>query len=180
MHFLKSWDFWKLTIPFFVVTLFVGIGIYLYLAADPWLVKPGQVLLSFTGGLTTAANLLLLLASAYLLMLYLHERSDVPDDRDPKLSDIRTVAARENLPGYAHNHFMAVTQLKPGWFRKTTLALALWGIKQLVTHAYRPGFVLNMGTIHYAKWFRLPKHGQAHLPRRTTTAAGKATSRTSS
>ena len=157
MHFLKSWDFWKLTIPFFVVTLFVGVGIYLYLAADPWLVKPGQVLLSFTGGLTTAANLLLLLASAYLLILYLHERSDVPDDRDPKLSDIRTAAARENLPGYAHNHFMAVTQLKRGWFRKTTLALALWGIKQLVTHAYRPGFVLNMGTIHYAKWFRLPK-----------------------
>jgi Dyp-type peroxidase family len=157
MHFLKSWDFWKLTIPFFVVTLFVGVGIYLYLAADPWLVKPGQVLLSFTGGLTTAANLLLLLASAYLLVLYIHERGDVPDDRDPKLSDIRTAAARENLPGYAHNHFMAVTQLKPGWFRKTTLALALWGIKQLVTHAYRPGFVLNMGTIHYAKWFRLPK-----------------------
>ena len=43
-----------------------------------------------------------------------HERSDVPDDRDPKLSDMRTIAARENLPGYAHNHFMAVTPAQAG------------------------------------------------------------------
>jgi Dyp-type peroxidase family len=154
MHFLKSWDFWKLAIPFVLVAVFMFFGIYLYLGDQPYV---WRIPLSLAGGIATAANLLLLLASAYLLMLYLHERSDVPDNRDPKLSDIRTVAARENLPGYAHNHFMAVTQLKPGWFRKTTLALALWGIKQLVTHAYRPGFVLNMGTIHYAKWFRLPK-----------------------
>jgi Dyp-type peroxidase family len=159
MHFLKSADFWRLAIPFVLVAVLMGFGIYLYLLDQPnvWLLPPGQVLLSFAGGITAAANLLLLLASVYLLWLYLSERGDIPDDRDPKLSDIRNVTARENRPGYAHNHFMAVTQLKPGWFRKTTLALALWGIKQLVAHAYRPGFVLNMGTIHYAKWFRLPK-----------------------
>ena len=57
----------------------------------------------------------------------------------------------------ADGYITAVTPLKPGAFRKVTLALAMWGIAKLVQYWFRPGFVLNMGTIHYARWFRLPE-----------------------
>ena len=46
--------------------------------------------------------------------------------------------------------------LKPGLFRKLIFGFALWGIKQSVKFWFRPGFVVTMGTIHYAKWFRVP------------------------
>jgi Dyp-type peroxidase family len=62
----------------------------------------------------------------------------------------------EDHPSYAHNHFMALGDFKPGIFRKLVHALALWGIKMIIIFYYRPGFVINMGTIHYARWFRLP------------------------
>jgi hypothetical protein len=49
--------------------------------------------------------------------------------------------------------------MKEGWLRKLTLALSLWAIGKLVAYWFRPGFVLNMGTIHYARWFRMPDSG---------------------
>lgn len=157
-HFLKSWDFWRPATAFLVLAALMSVGIFLAIAFYKWIGLPGQILISLTGGAVSAAMLVIALAITLVMLLRYYERTDVPDDRDPELSKLEKNIAREDLPGHAQNHFMAVTLLKrPGWFRKLTLALSLWGIKQLVSHAYRPGFVLNMGTIHYAKWFRLPK-----------------------
>jgi Dyp-type peroxidase family len=156
-HFLKSWDFWRPVSPLMLVAIFMSAGIFYDMGATGWLGLPGQLLIALTGGIVSTALFVIFTLAAFFLLLRAHERADVPDDQDPKLSEIRAVAACENLPRHAQNHFMAVTPLKNGWFRKLTLAGSLWGIKQLVRHAYRPGFVLNMGTIHYAKWFRLPK-----------------------
>jgi Dyp-type peroxidase family len=133
--------------------LAVATGIYSMTSSNMWL----GILLSVAGGLFSTIVLAAAVAGLFVWRLRQLERSDQPDDQDPPVAAVRAAAARENLPGCAQNHFMAVTLLKPGWFRKLTLALSLWGIRQLVGHAYRPGFVLNMGTIHYAKWFRLPK-----------------------
>lgn len=154
-HFLKSWDFWRPMLPLLVIAALLSVG--LYAMTETWLSWPGRILVGLAGGLAAAGLLAFVVVASFVLLLRYHERTDLPDDREPTLSDIRTAAARENLEGRAQNHFMAVTVLKPGWFRKLTLALSLWGIKQLIRHSYRPGFVLNMGTIHYAKWFRLPK-----------------------
>ena len=33
---------------------------------------------------------------------------------------------------------------------------AFWGVEMLVKHRFRPGFVLDIGSIHFARWFRLP------------------------
>ncbi|MEW6640457.1 MAG: cytochrome P450 [Pseudomonadota bacterium] len=114
--------------------------------------------LGIAAGTALLATLLLTAAvvTGFLALLRWHENHDLPDDREAAFAHIQEVSAPENAPGYVQNHFTAVTPLKPGRFRKLTLALALWGIKQLVVNAYRPGFVLNMGTIHYARWFRLP------------------------
>src|SRR5262249_39235834 len=142
---------------FGAVALVTGFVIYHAIGLNISLRLPIQLLLAVTGGLVSSVLLTLGLAAAFAWRLSLLERRDVPDDQGPKLDNVRALVARENLRGHAQNHFMAVTLLKPGWFRKLTLALSLWGIRKLVDHAYRPGFVLNMGTIHYAKWFRLPK-----------------------
>lgn len=153
---LKSGDFQIVAGALLALFLLLTGGIYAVFGNHLWLGFPGPLLVSVTGGVISTVALLLMIAGVFALLLRYHENKDIPDDRDPELAHIRAIAARENRAGHAQNHFMAVTLLKPGWFRKLTLALSLWGIKQLVTHVYRPGFVLNMGTIHYAKWFRVP------------------------
>ncbi|MBI5131662.1 MAG: cytochrome P450 [Rhodopseudomonas palustris] len=130
----------------------------IYFAIEPYsdATYTGRIALAVVGGLLLVALKLAVLGGLFLLVLRWYENSDVPDDSDPDLAKVRAIAASENHPGFVQNHITAVTALKPGWFRKLTLALSLWGIKELVTNFYRPGFVLNMGTIHKAKWFRPP------------------------
>ncbi|WP_166745786.1 cytochrome P450 [Sphingomonas naasensis] len=83
------------------------------------------------------------------------ERLEVPDDEAPDREHLREIAAREDSPGHAQNHIIAVTPLKRGLMRRLSLALALWGIRQSLLW-FRTGFVVTMGTIHYARWFRVP------------------------
>jgi Dyp-type peroxidase family len=130
----------------------------IYFAIEPYsdAAYIGRIALALVGGLLLVALKLAVLGGLFLLLLRYYENNDVPDDSDPDVARVRAIAASENHPGFVQNHITAVTVLKPGWFRKLTLALSLWGIKQLVTNFYRPGFVLNMGTIHKAKWFRPP------------------------
>ncbi len=91
----------------------------------------------------------------YAILRY-QENRDEPADIDPELVHVDAIMQRENCPNYLQNHVTAVTPMKPGVFREMTLALSLWGIAQLVTRMYRPGFVIDLGTIHFARWFRLP------------------------
>src|SRR5262249_27337416 len=140
------------------VAMLVLLSATIFLAVGPssplgWL---GQILIILA--CATGAYIILAAGGAGLLLYMLRrdEEAASPDDQAPNLAAMQEIAEGENQPGYTQNHILAVTPLKPGWFRKLTLAASLWGIKQLVTFWYRPGFVLNMGTIHYAKWFRLP------------------------
>ena len=116
----------------------------------------GALALTVTGGILASFLLFLAVAGVFLAILYWHELHDVPDERTAPLDSIARIAAKENPAGYVQNHITAVTPLKAGAFRKLTLAVSLWGIGKLVQYWFRPGFVLNMGTIHYARWFRLP------------------------
>lgn len=113
--------------------------------------------------LSVAAKALLstaLVASAviglFLLMLRRAETSETPDTSQAPLDKLRAIMAQENPPGHAQNHILAVGTIKQGWFRAFTHAVALWGIRNLIVYGFRPGFVINMGTIHYARWWRLP------------------------
>lgn len=156
--FLKSWDYLRLVLPVIAVAVLFGIAIFLATAAGAAmpLGLAGRITLALIGGPAAALILLALLVAGFLALLRYHEIRDIPDDENPNLEDVRRIASVENPRGFAQNHFMAVTALKSGWFRKLTMALSLWGIKQMVLYYFRPGFVLNMGTIHYAKWFRIP------------------------
>lgn len=101
--------------------------------------------LLFWGGLFALAGLLFKLAT----------RHEKPDDQPPDQAHVARLLERENAPGYRQNHIIAVTLLKPGLVRRLSLAVGLWGIR-LSLQWFRPGFVVTMGTIHFAKWFRLP------------------------
>lgn len=116
-----------------------------------------RLIISLVCAVVMEGLILVGLIGGFVWLLRRKEVSDEIDDETPPLADVRMSAAIEDPPGYAQNHFMAVTDLKPGWFRKVTLALALGGIALMVMTRFRRGFVLNMGTIHYAQWFRAPR-----------------------
>lgn len=115
----------------------------------------GRIMFELVGAI--GASALILAAAIGLALGYLRklEKADVPDEREAKIERIKAITECEDAPGHVQNHIIALMPLKKGWYRKVTLAAALWGIGQLVVNSYRPGFVVDMGTIHYAKWFRL-------------------------
>ncbi|MDZ7782970.1 MAG: cytochrome P450 [Halioglobus sp.] len=100
---------------------------------------------------------MLVMGGFFALVRKNESESDIEDHAAP-LAKLQEILRFENRPDTAQNHIIAVTRLKtnPRWLRRWSLALAFWSIKELVTHFFRPGFVLNMGTIHYARWLRIP------------------------
>ena len=116
-----------------------------------------------------AAELITLLAGAFLTAVTIAipigfliwrlrraEQRDAVDERTAGLDHLRAIAERENAPGHVQNHIIAVMPFKPGLLRRLTFALAMWGILQTVRFFFRPGFVVTMGTIHKARWLRVP------------------------
>lgn len=116
----------------------------------------GRLLLSLAGGVLTVILVGAAIGAACLGIFRFWERRDAVDERPAGLDAMKAVIEKENEPGYAQNHILAVTPLKKGLVRRLSLAAALWGISLLVRYWYRPGFVLSMGSIHYARWLRLP------------------------
>ncbi len=156
--FVQTWNFWCFALPVIMVAFLFGLAIFFATATSAIILLglAGRITLAVIGGPAMVLILLALVVTVFVALLRHHEIRDIPDDQNPNLEHVREISGIENAPGFAQNHFMAVTELKGGWFRKVTLALSLWGIKQMVLFLFRPGFVLNMGTIHYAKWFRIP------------------------
>jgi hypothetical protein len=62
---------------------------------------------------------------------------------------------RENK--LAQNHMISITQRKPGWLRWFTARLVFWIIGLAATKYFQPGFLSNIGTIHFARWVTVPK-----------------------
>ncbi len=122
-----------------------------------WLNRAAWTLgLIVTGSLMATTACAVLLTASLIWTLRRHESADKPDLRQASLADLEAIVAAEDRPGYAQNHFMAIGELKPGLFRTLVHAFALWAIRMTITYYYRPGFVINMGTIHAARWWRLP------------------------
>ena len=121
------------------------------------LTTTGQCLIALVAGCIGTATLVGIIVGVFAARLhwaYVHDR---PEDFDPDLGTVREIAERENDPNCEQNHFLSVSPLKSGWFRKLTLGIALWGIELVVIRAFRPGYIVNMGTIHFARWFRPPE-----------------------
>jgi hypothetical protein len=94
--------------------------------------------------------------AAFFFAIRAKEKSDWIDSGQAPLDHIAAIGRQEDPPGHVQNHILAVGEMKPGWLRAFAHAFALWGIRIIITFNYRPGFVINMGTIHYARWWRVP------------------------
>ena len=92
-------------------------------------------------------------------LLKISEDGNPPSDDDISLSKYQDIMRKENNPDYVQNHILLVTPLKgkPRWLRRLALSTGFYFIVKLVQHRFRPGFVLDIGTIHFARWFVLPK-----------------------
>jgi len=149
-----------------VTALLLFVGWYAVLLAWWTSRSTGPIgwILAIVVGFVTALPLALITAAVPLglltLWLYAREKRDPVDERAAPLEHIRAIAAREDAPGYVQNHIIAVMPFKPGILRRLTFAFTMWGILQTVRFFFRPGFVVTMGTIHKARWFRVPGTGQ--------------------
>ncbi len=102
---------------------------------------------------------LLLLLLAPLLILYLpifaiqlrsREKTDPEIAPRVKASYAEELATIEDYD--VTNQFTAMGSLKPGLFRRWTLAFLLWALNWTTRHIYTRGQLARVGTIHFARW----------------------------
>ena len=84
------------------------------------------------------------------------EASDAPDRSIPDQAVLQAVTDREDRDEGAQNHLAGVSLMKPGLMRKITLRMAFWIIGQLAQRQFPPGYLGEIGTIHFARWVMLP------------------------
>ncbi|OYU13994.1 MAG: cytochrome, partial [Alphaproteobacteria bacterium PA4] len=155
-RFLISADALPLTLPLLLLWIAAGTGLWRLWApaiAGHWF---WLAFIATIGGALVALVALILLFIATRWALNALEARDPVDTSAAGLNRVRAIAAVEDHPGYSQNHIFAWGTLKPGLFRVGLHALALWLIGMICKYYYRPGFVLTMGTIHAANWWRIP------------------------
>ncbi len=102
---------------------------------------------------------LLMLLLAPMLLLYLpifafqlrrRERTDpvIAPPVDPEWA--RGLAEIEDHD--VTNQFNAIGAIKPGRFRRLTIAFLLWAIDYTARHVYNRGHLARVSTIHFARW----------------------------
>jgi hypothetical protein len=97
-----------------------------------------------------AAPLFLALLPVFLLLLYLHERRDLPDTSAAPDETIR--ALRDDEDFGIQNQVIAAGIFKPGPFRKLTSRGILLLADYAVRHVYNRGTLSGLNTIHFARW----------------------------
>ncbi len=152
LDFLKTRDAFVFYNPFF---LLFALSCFLFWPAIGGSLLPKILIVAMLAFLSATA-LGALIIGIFLALVRFHEERDSVYEDDPPLAKLRAIIAAENPPGYEQNHVMAVGKLKPGLFRKMVHAFSLWSIGMSVKHWFRPGLINHMGTIHYARWWRIP------------------------
>jgi Dyp-type peroxidase family len=115
----------------------------------------------FIISIALAAVATVTILAAMLMLLYgklrKSEAHNIPRDIDPDPKIISQIMACENATGYKQNHMVSVTKMIPGRFRIFTLLIAFRLIAgSLAKGAARRGFLADVGTIHFARWFIIP------------------------
>lgn len=153
----------------FVKTYLTPVAVLLVVAALVWGVlvawpapwfwpKLGVFLLAFLKalwvGFWIALVVVLVAAGITYVLLVRAEARDAVDERTVDAAVNAAMFARENHG--AQNHMISITQRKPGWIRWFTSRLVFWAIAEFATRYYRPGFLSDIGTIHFARWVTPP------------------------
>ena len=129
-------------------------------AVDSKVTDPvGLLLTAFTSliWVTAAASLVaLILFGLFMGLLLAHEALERTDPSPPAPDLVEDIDNFDNAPGKAQNAMISVTWVKPGPFRRYTLALGMWMIGLLTSTALRPGTLGRMATVHFARWVKPP------------------------
>jgi len=142
---------WPLAVPAAVVFALV-------FWAHGWSWHGALVALCWAAKVAIATAILAGIAALLLYRLFRRrEEAEVPIDRPPPPGAVAAIMQRENVA--AQNLLAAVSVLKPGRLRRFTIAFAFWLIAQLAARFYRPGFLISIGTIHFARWVVVPRTG---------------------
>jgi deferrochelatase/peroxidase EfeB len=123
-----------------------------------WAAKVCPFLHGFLHGLVCGLVVALFAVLAGLGVLFLlfraQEARDSTDDRAPDHRTNAEMFARENR--CAQNHMISITRRKPGLIRLLTSKLVFLVIATFSGSYYRPGFLGDIGTIHFARWVTPP------------------------
>jgi Dyp-type peroxidase family len=151
------WSFLKTFLaPVLLLVALLAIGaIVVAVRSWSWL-GVAVAALGFVIALAIVAGVVLVAALILYSKFRKAEDSDWLDERAPERPTLAKIRARENQPGYAHNHMVSITTLKPGFIRGFTIRLAFWLIAELARLSFRPGYLGNIGTIHFARWVTVP------------------------
>ena len=142
-------------------------------ATQPWILTTAGIFLALTIGvllsgfwsgwggletyvtvwLTPALVILTLLVVAFALLLR-HEACEKPDRQRIDIEALRRIRDAEERADHAQTHITTVSTLKKGVLRRLTFSLAMHVIGSFVRLWFRPGFLTDFATIHYARWMR--------------------------
>jgi deferrochelatase/peroxidase EfeB len=103
----------------------------------------------WTGTLVALAVVIVALGAGYLAFR-IGEDHDGTEDRAADHAINAEMFARENR--CAQNHMISITRRKPGLLRAFTSRLVFLAIGTLGGKLYQPGFLSEIGTIHFARW----------------------------
>jgi hypothetical protein len=84
------------------------------------------------------------------VLLRLHERRDVPDERPADDAHVALLASMEDHS--IQNPFVAAGPLKPGPFRRLLTTSVLWIASYAVRHVFNHANLAGVKTIHFARW----------------------------
>jgi Dyp-type peroxidase family len=107
-------------------------------------------------GLLVTAVVLAILFGLVLVWIRTVESRDKPFEKRATLDHMRAVLNSEDQPGYAQNQVFATSMLKPGFSRNLFHTFGLWSNRMSITFRFRPGMINGMGSIHYARWYKIP------------------------
>ena len=128
-----------------------------YLLFYPTETWPQFLLRLGTAFVLSGLGILTLLSFAVgLALIWLRkiETASVPSPDSISLD--RLVALQKCEDRGLQNHMTAVSTLKEGRFRRGLLRFTFYVISIAATHIFRPGFLSNIGTIHFARWVCIP------------------------
>lgn len=119
--------------------------------------RPGNVLVLGTALVLALLGNALALAAAIggaAWLLRRLETSDEPEDRAIPLDRLEFIQQGENHR--MQNHLTAISTLKGGWLRLLALRLSFYLISISARKVFRPGYLADLNTIHFARWVTLP------------------------
>ncbi len=114
----------------------------------------GAAVPAFFWALLVAGIVTVIAAALTYLRFRKQESADQPDDTRPERVLLAEMTTAENKT--PQNHMISITRRKPGIIRTFTSRLAFWIVGEFAQRLYQPGFLSDIGTIHFARWITVP------------------------